>query len=187
MDHLDAAAQWICRTQDATPDDGVARSYSLIYQPYFKRKGWFPSYPETTGYIIPTMFDYARLSQRQEIHDRAVRMAGWETAVQMDNGAVMGGTVDNKPTPAIFNTGQGIFGWLRAYQETGYEQFMDSAPRSELEGSSLPVRMMTGPGEKTYLLLQVQICPFILITPEPHGHSIFWEMKLASRYSLMQP
>ena len=129
-DHLDAAAQWICRAQDATPDDGVARSYSLVYQPYFKRKGWFPSYPETTGYIIPSMFDYAHLTGRQDIYDRAVRMAQWETAVQMENGAVQGGTIADKPTPAIFNTGQVIFGWLRAYEETGKERFIGSAVKA---------------------------------------------------------
>ena len=129
-DHLDAAANWICQAQDATADDGVARSYSFIYQPWFKRKGWFPSYPETTGYIIPTMFDYARLRQRQDIHSRALRMATWETNIQMGNGAVQGGTVDYEQTPAIFNTGQVIFGWLRAYQETGNEQFIQSAIRA---------------------------------------------------------
>ena len=84
--HLDAAVQWLCRAQDAAGDGGVARSYSLVYNPYFKRKGWIPSYPETTGYIIPTLFDYARLARRQDIADRAVRMAEWECAVQMDSG-----------------------------------------------------------------------------------------------------
>lgn len=129
-EHLDTAAQWICRAQDATPDDGVARSYSLIYHPYFKRKGWFPSYPETTGYIIPTIFDYAYLTKRQDLHDRAVRMAEWEIAVQMENGAVQGGTVENIATPAVFNTGQVIFGWIRAFQETRKEQFINAASKA---------------------------------------------------------
>ncbi len=119
MIHVDAAVQWICRAQDAFADGGVARSYSLVYNPYFQRRGWVPSYPETTGYIIPTMFDYARLAARQDIFDRAVRMADWECDAQMENGAVQGGTIDQPPTPAIFNTGQVIFGWVRAFQETG--------------------------------------------------------------------
>ena len=130
QDHLDAAVQWICRAQDISEDDGVARSYSLIYNPYFERKGWVASYPEVTGYIIPTMFDYAHLSGRQDIYERAVRMAVWESKVQMENGAVQGGIIGDQPSPAIFNTGQVIFGWLRAYEETGNEQFMDSAMRA---------------------------------------------------------
>lgn len=129
--HIDAAMQWLCRAQDAIPaDDGVSRSYSLIYHPYFQQKGWVASYPETTGYIIPTMFDYARLSGNGEFYDRAVRMAEWECKVQLKNGAVQGGTIDQKPTPAVFNTGQVIFGWIRAYQETQQQKFLDAATRA---------------------------------------------------------
>lgn len=125
--HLEAAIQWICHAQDAFNDGGVARSYSLVYNSFFNRKGWIPSYPETTGYIIPTMFDYAKLTDNKEIFKRAVRMADWECDVQMENGAVMGGTVDTTPTPAIFNTGQVIFGWVRAFLETGSKKYLDSA------------------------------------------------------------
>src|SRR5262245_34594310 len=41
---------WLARAQDnsATNDGGVARHYSLV-------SGWGPSYPESTGYIIPTL------------------------------------------------------------------------------------------------------------------------------------
>jgi uncharacterized protein YyaL (SSP411 family) len=130
MVHLDAAVQWICRAQDAGNDGGVPRSYSMVYNPYFGRKGWIPSYPETTGYIIPTMSDYARLTNRQDIFERAVRMADWECDVQMENGAVQGGTVGQARTPAVFNTGQVIFGWVRAFQETGNERYLKSAERA---------------------------------------------------------
>lgn len=129
-DPLEAAMAWICRAQDASGDGGVARSYSIVYHPYFRRKGWIPSYPETTGYIIPTVFDYAKRSGRQELFERAVRMAEWECRVQMPNGAVQGGTVDEPPTPAVFNTGQVIFGWVRAYQETGTERYLEAAIRA---------------------------------------------------------
>ena len=129
-DALRHAIEWICRAQDASGDGGVARSYALGYNRFFRRRGWLPSYPETTGYIIPTMFDYARRSGREEMFARAVRMADWESEVQMPNGAVMGGTVDTPPTPAIFNTGQVLFGWVRAFQETGDERYLSSAIRA---------------------------------------------------------
>jgi len=89
-----------------------------------------PSYPETTGYIIPTVFDYARESGREELFNRAARMADWECDVQMINGAVQGGTVSDPPTPAVFNTGQVIFGWVRAFQETGTERYLASAVKA---------------------------------------------------------
>ncbi|MCP5002594.1 MAG: hypothetical protein GY941_01390, partial [Planctomycetes bacterium] len=54
---VDEGILWLGRAQDhsASADGGVARHYSLV-------TGWAPSYPETTGYIIPTMLDYAKLS-----------------------------------------------------------------------------------------------------------------------------
>jgi uncharacterized protein YyaL (SSP411 family) len=124
---LRAAIDWLCRAQDAFGDGGVARSYSLAYNAFFGRRGWTPSYPETTGYIIPTLFDYARASARADLVDRAVRMADWECEVQMPSGAVQGGTINEPPSPAVFNTGQVIFGWVRAFKETGKERYLASA------------------------------------------------------------
>jgi hypothetical protein len=125
--HIEAGIEWICHAQDAFECGGVARSYSMIYQPYFRKSGWFAPYPETTGYIIPTLIDYARLVNSQELVDRALRMAEWECRVQLDSGAVQGGMIDQSPSPAIFNTGQVIFGWIRAFQETGQPAYLISA------------------------------------------------------------
>lgn len=50
--HLDAAIAWLAAAQDATPDDGFSRGYSLAWHPEFRARGWQSSYPETTGYII---------------------------------------------------------------------------------------------------------------------------------------
>jgi hypothetical protein len=88
------------------------------------------AYPETTGYIIPTFFAYAVWSGNEEYRRRAVRMAEWEVDVQIENGAVQGGVVDFPPTPAIFNTGQVLFGWSRAFLETGNEAFRNAAARA---------------------------------------------------------
>src|SRR5688572_31712126 len=57
--HLQSAIDWIVAAQDATPDDGIARGYSVAYNPYFGSAGWQASYPETTGYIIPTLLEAA--------------------------------------------------------------------------------------------------------------------------------
>lgn len=128
--HLEAAMQWLCRAQDATPDDGVSRSYVLRHMPSHERSGWLASYPETTGYIIPTFIAYAAMTGRAEYRDRAIRMARWEAAVQMESGAVQGGVIGFAPTPAIFNTGQVLFGWAAAYRETGEERFLQAARRA---------------------------------------------------------
>jgi hypothetical protein len=131
-EHLLAALAWLERAQDATPDDGVARSYSVAWNPHFESRGWRPSYPETTGYIIPTLFDAARYLDSPKLRERAIRMADWEIEVQLDSGAVQGGVINHqsKPTPAVFNTGQVILGWVRAYRETQRAAYLDAANRA---------------------------------------------------------
>lgn len=57
-------------------------------------------------------------------------MADWEIDIQMGSGAVMGSVVTAKPTPAVFNTGQVIFGWLAAYREYGENKYLDAAKRA---------------------------------------------------------
>jgi SAM-dependent methyltransferase len=129
-EHLNEAIEWLKRAQDATPDGGVSRGFGVGWVPYLDSKGWQPSYPETTGYIIPSFLDSATVLADDELRGRAVKMADWETAIQMTSGAVMGGTVDRPPTPAIFNTGQVMLGWIRALDETGDAKYRRSLDRA---------------------------------------------------------
>lgn len=123
--HLEAAAQWILRAQSATDDDGAAHSYDV------RRRRWLASYPETSGYLIPTLYDYALHFQRPQYRDAARKMAQWEVEVQMDDGAVRAGTMDAEVlAPTIFNTGQVLFGLARAAQETGDPLFVDATRRA---------------------------------------------------------
>lgn len=130
-EHLDAALAWLVRAQDATPDGGVSRGYSVAWNAYRRARGWQPSYPETTGYIIPTFFEAAARLERPELRKRAVRMADWEIEVQLPSGAVQGGVIGEgvEPTPAVFNTGQVMLGWLRAWRETGNAAYLEAARR----------------------------------------------------------
>jgi uncharacterized protein YyaL (SSP411 family) len=127
-EHLDAAMGWLCRAHDAG-GGGVARSYSLRWQRSHRCRGWLAAYPETTGYIIPTFLDYSRLTGQEEYRRRAIRMAQWEAEIQMESGAVQGGVIGFRATPAVFNTGQVLFGWARAFEETGDELFRKAAIR----------------------------------------------------------
>lgn len=131
-EHLEAALGWLVRAHDATPDAGVSRGYSVAWNEFFGGRGWQPSYPETTGYIIPTLFDAAAHLERPDLAQRARRMADWEIEVQMDSGAVQGGVIgaQDPPTPAIFNTGQVILGWARAHRETGDDRYLAAARRA---------------------------------------------------------
>lgn len=106
---------WLCRAQDhsRSRDGGVARDYSLLH-------GWASSYPETTGYIVPTFVEYARRNGRSDITDRARRMADWLTAIQLPSGGFQGGKIDSRPVvPVTFNTGQILLGLAAAEARFG--------------------------------------------------------------------
>src|SRR5690349_19251128 len=62
ISHLDAAIEWIKRAQDSSATGGVAWGYRAR-RPVRTNlpMGWVGPYPETTGYIIPTMLRYAEL------------------------------------------------------------------------------------------------------------------------------
>jgi DUF1680 family protein len=124
--HLNATMKWLCRAQDVAGGQGVSVGYSIM-------RGWWPPYPETTGYIIPTFYDYAQLTGKEEFRDRARRMADWEIEVQLPSGAIQAGAYqgsDAKRIPAAFNTGQVILGWCRAYLETADERYLAAAMRA---------------------------------------------------------
>ena len=61
-----AALDWLGAAQDrsASADGGAARHYSLV-------QGWGPSYPETTGYIVPTL-----LAAGERLGDAALTARG---------------------------------------------------------------------------------------------------------------
>jgi len=128
--HLVSAIAWLVRAQDATPDGGIARGFSLVRHAHFGGYGWQPSYPETTGYIIPTLYAAAARLGRLDLAARAERAARWEIDIQLPSGAVRGGVIGEPESPAVFNTGQVLLGWLAAFQETGDGAFADAACRA---------------------------------------------------------
>jgi hypothetical protein len=123
-DRREATFRWLCAAQDATPDGGVSGYFDLV------AGRWSGSYPETTGYIIPTFLAYADAFGIEEARARALRMADWGCEVQMEDGAVLSGVIGTRVGPAVFNTGQAVFGWISAYEATGEERYASSARRA---------------------------------------------------------
>src|SRR5215472_14509834 len=103
---VDAGVEWLGRAQDmsSTRDGGVAKHFSLI-------NGWSSSYPETTGYIVPTLVSYAKISGDASYRDRGQRMLDWLVSIQFADGAFQAGSVGAKNLkPVTFNTGQILIG-----------------------------------------------------------------------------
>lgn len=123
-EHLHSAISWLKYAHDVTGNGGVAQTYLVRHQ------HWAPSYPETTGYIIPTLYRYAALTGDDDSRIRARRMADWEIAIQHPTGGVLAGALGDSEQPTIFNTGQVIFGWVRAFEEEGDEKYRIAAVRA---------------------------------------------------------
>jgi uncharacterized protein YyaL (SSP411 family) len=123
------AVRWLLQAQEVTTDDGVALGYFPCNP---DGTSWRASYPETTGYIITSLLNYARRNQDDRIAMAALRMAEWEVAVQMPNGAVQGGPVSapEHQTAAAFNTGMVLDGWCSAAAHSGSPTLLEAARRA---------------------------------------------------------
>ncbi len=122
--HLDAAIRWLYRSQDATGTGGCASNYNLVL-------GWGGPYPETTGYIVPTLYEYADRYGSLEARRRADQMAEWLCETQFETGAFpKGDNPQSEREPSVFNTGQILFGLARAYEVTDEQAYLDAAEQA---------------------------------------------------------
>jgi hypothetical protein len=119
---LNSLLRWIFDAQ--LPDGGIAAYYSLL-------TGYSESYPEVTGYIVPTLYDFARSSGDDHAVSVAERATGWLLSLQMPTGAfpggLHGGLASPESHPSVFNTGQILQGLVRAHAETNRAEILQAA------------------------------------------------------------
>lgn len=123
-EHAVAAVHWIGRAQDITGDGGICGRYRLD-------RGWTSSYPETTGYLVPTLLRLATEWQKPDLKERAKRAIEFLLPLQLPSGAFPGLEIrENRTEPSPFNTAQilnGLIGWHR---ETGEARALEAAKRA---------------------------------------------------------
>jgi Prenyltransferase and squalene oxidase repeat len=117
---LNTLMDWIAFAQDRTPSGGLPAYFSLY-------GGFGPTYPEITGYWIPTLIEYGTRFGKEEFLRRAIRAADWLCGLQMANGSFPGGYARKDDGPSVFNTGQIIFGLLAAGRLSGGENYLRAA------------------------------------------------------------
>lgn len=151
---VETGALWLAAAQDcsASHDGGVARNFSLL-------KGWVTSYPETSGYIVPTMIELAKRGVASDSRDRARRVLDWLVSIQFREGGFQAGRIEAQPrVPVTFNTGQILLGLAAGVAEFGdiYRDAMSRAADwlvSTQDADGCWRRHPTPfaePGEKTY-------------------------------------
>ena len=110
---LRAAAGWLAAAQDSQGDGGFSGRYKLA-------SGWSSSYPETTGYIIPTLLKLADHWGEPQWRDRAARAIDFLLGLQLADGAFPGGEVlENRTRPSPFNSAQILHGLTHWARSTG--------------------------------------------------------------------
>jgi uncharacterized protein YyaL (SSP411 family) len=121
--HLEAALDWILVAREQSADGGIPAYYDLL------RGRWRRSYPETTGYIIPTLLACADRPGRAKVRDVALELADYLLAIRTPEGGVAhwDRAVGGAPTPIVFDTGQVIFGWVSAWRETRHAKYINAA------------------------------------------------------------
>ena len=117
---------WLLYMQAASDDDGMVANYKMIIGQ------WAPSYPETTGYIIPTFLEYGRRYGRSDVLAAAIQMAEYKLAVQFPDGGVpfIKNRSGEKSQPVAFDTGQVLFGLMAAYQQAQDDRYLNAAIRA---------------------------------------------------------
>lgn len=123
---LRASLDWLATAQDlsASADGGVARHYSLV-------SGWGKSYPETTGYIVPTWLTARARAHRPDAESRARRMLDWLVSIQLDDGGFQGGMIGAIPRVSVtFNTGQILIGLAAGYRHFGDDSYLRALHRA---------------------------------------------------------
>ena len=124
LDHIKAAARWLCAAQDSQTDGGIAGRYRLD-------RGWTSSYPETTGYLIPTLLKLDRVLPGLDFMKRAARAVEFLLGVQLPDGAFPAMEIaENRIDPTPFDTGQILHGLIAWHKATGDERARAAAQRA---------------------------------------------------------
>jgi hypothetical protein len=120
---LDEVMQWICRAQDAADSGGIPAYFSLY-------GGWAVEYPETTGYLIPTLLEHAAQTGDVQYRERAFRAADWLLTLQFPDGSFPGGFATKEDGPSVFNTGQILNGLVAISAEADGSRYVRPASKA---------------------------------------------------------
>lgn len=105
------------------PEDGGFRTW-------YYRGGWTSSYPETSGYIIPTLLEYAEKYDRKYLIQVCRSTANWLIEIQKPSGGWQSGYVHENKKEVVFNTGQVIRGLYAFYKKTGEIKYLNACVRA---------------------------------------------------------
>lgn len=114
--HILHACKWLLTSQKVWLNKGYSHSYHLFYE-------WQEPYPETTGYIIPTLLKAYQRYGIQEFYTSVKIATMWLKKIQNDDGSFN----DLQRNTQVFDTGQILIGFNYLYEffpEFEIEQYL---------------------------------------------------------------
>ena len=118
---IDNSINWLLTCQKNSLDRGICTAYDLV------EKKLTISFPETTGYIIPTLLEYSKLKQNDKIYNISKEMGEWIIDITRDDGGLGEAYGFYRPGPRIFTTAQAIIGLLSLYLASNNRKFLNTA------------------------------------------------------------
>jgi hypothetical protein len=113
---------WIRASFEKTGDGGS----SAFWEP---GQGWKASYPETTGYLLPTLYHHAVTNDDRTSRDLARRGAEWLVRIQAPAGGWQALQVDSPAPLRVFNSAMVLDGLAAAWERDGDSRFRDAGLR----------------------------------------------------------
>lgn len=128
--HARAAVDWLLKAHRVCAGKGFSKVYSL-------RTGWFGPYVETTGYIIPSLYEFSRVDDHRKAEVAAAirKSLDFLIANQYPDGS-FGDSLSADPlvyrtkSPMVFDTGQVMFGLLAGHRAGDDDRCLGSARRA---------------------------------------------------------
>ncbi len=123
--HRQAAERWLVRSIEACEGRASSKGYAFP-------RGWMPPYPETSGYLIPTLLSMARENSDQ--HNlylaTAEAITTWLLSIQLACGGFSGREVGMQIEPDVFDTGMILIGFSAMHAEAGGGSVTEGASRA---------------------------------------------------------
>ena len=125
--HLRLSLNWLKRAQEYGQDRGIVAKFS-VYDFLNGKEFAYPSYPETSGYIINTFISASRYYGDQNLLKRALQIGDWLLSIQLEMGSFPCGHSKLKcwGTPCVFDTGQIILGLTEIAKVTSELRYVES-------------------------------------------------------------
>ncbi|MFC4726427.1 hypothetical protein ACFPB0_14115 [Glycocaulis abyssi] len=124
--HLRVTLDWLVRS--IRHGKGGSSAY------YSPLRGWSAPYPETSGYIIPTLLDAASALDDASLRASALQLGEWLLELQDEAGWWPGGLLTSRSSrqPSVFNTAQILDGMVALAHNTEDERWRAAATHGAL-------------------------------------------------------